>query len=213
MVVEHPHMPRMSAAEARDHRVEVEDIFRASYVEAIDSGEEFESPAAFMHRFDAYTDPSRSSGFQLVIARIDGLAVGQTWGWPLGPRSQWWNGLRLDGGDLAAFTAEDGTRTFALSEIMVRAAFTGRGIARALHDDLLGRRPEQRATLLVSRSTPDYVVLAQTTSAKDTIALTRSEIRRLSRRAADRAFQGQRLADRIGPSIAREAQQIFREVE
>ncbi|MEV6323662.1 GNAT family N-acetyltransferase [Nocardia sp. NPDC051787] len=140
---------RMSAAEARDHRAEVEDIFRASYVEAIDSGEEFESPEAFMKRFDAYTDPSRASGFELVMARIGEHAVGQTWGWPLGPRSQWWNGLRLGTGDLATFTAEDGTRTFALSETMVQAEFTGHGIARALHDDLLGRRPEQRATLLV----------------------------------------------------------------
>ncbi|MGK8558582.1 GNAT family N-acetyltransferase [Nocardia gipuzkoensis] len=140
---------RLSAPEARDHRAEVEDIFRASYIEAIDSGEEFESPEAFMKRFDAYTDPSRSNGFELVMARIDGHPVGQTWGWPLGPRSQWWNGLRLDTGDFAAFTSENGTRTFALSEIMVRSEFTGRGIARALHDDLLGRRPEQRATLLV----------------------------------------------------------------
>jgi ribosomal protein S18 acetylase RimI-like enzyme len=44
---------------------------------------------------------------------------------------------------------EDGTRTFALSEIMVRRAYTGQGIAHALHDELLGGRSEERATLLV----------------------------------------------------------------
>lgn len=32
---------------------------------------------------------------------------------------------------------------------MVRASFTGRGIARALHDQLLRERSEARATLLV----------------------------------------------------------------
>ncbi|WP_281032466.1 GNAT family N-acetyltransferase [Nocardia pneumoniae] len=36
-----------------------------------------------------------------------------------------------------------------LHEIVVRKPFTGRGIARALHDELLADRPEQRATLLV----------------------------------------------------------------
>ena len=47
------------------------------------------------------------------------------------------------------FTDEDGTRTFALSEIMVREDLTGQGLAHRLHDELLGRRPERRATLLV----------------------------------------------------------------
>ena len=47
------------------------------------------------------------------------------------------------------FTLEDGHRTFALSELMVRQPRTGRGIAHALHDELLQHRPETRATLLV----------------------------------------------------------------
>ncbi|MEV6767339.1 GNAT family N-acetyltransferase [Nocardia sp. NPDC051030] len=32
---------------------------------------------------------------------------------------------------------------------MVSKEFTGRGVARALHDEILNSRPEQRATLLV----------------------------------------------------------------
>ncbi|OXR39782.1 hypothetical protein B7C42_08147 [Nocardia cerradoensis] len=138
-----------TATEARAVRGQVEQIFRDSYTDAIESGEEFEAPEAFMHRFDTYTDPSRGQGFELVIARIGDEPVGQAWGWPLGPGTRWWSGLELDTGDLATFTAETGTRTFALSEIMVRKKFTGRGAARALHDELLSDRPEQRATLLV----------------------------------------------------------------
>ncbi|WP_280244962.1 GNAT family N-acetyltransferase [Nocardia abscessus] len=140
---------RYAAAQARELRDEVERIFRDSYIDAIESGEEFESPEAFMHRFDAYTDPARAGTFELVIARLDGELCGQAWGWPLTAKAAWWDGLRLDEGDHTAFTAENGSRTFALSEIMVRKQFTGRGIARALHDELLAGRPEQRATLLV----------------------------------------------------------------
>ncbi|MBF6163159.1 GNAT family N-acetyltransferase [Streptomyces gardneri] len=138
-----------TAAQARELRDEVERIFRDSYVDAIESGEEFESPEAFMHRFDAYTDPARAGGFELVIARLDGEPCGQAWGWPLTADTAWWDGLRLDEGDRADFTAENGSRTFAFSEIMVRKPFTGKGIARALHDELLAFRPERRATLLV----------------------------------------------------------------
>lgn len=138
-----------TAAEARAVRDQVEQIFRDSYTDAIESGEEFEAPEAFMHRFDTYTDPSRGQGFELVIARIGDEPVGQAWGWPLGPETRWWSGLELDAGDLATFTAENGNRTFALSEIMVRKKLTGQGRARALHDELLSGRPEHRATLLV----------------------------------------------------------------
>lgn len=135
-----------TAGQARTLRSEVEQIFRGAYVEAIESGESFEAPAAFMHRFDAYTNPDRE--FELVMALVDGNPVAQAWGWPLGADSRWWGGLQLD--DSAVdFTTENGRRTFALSEIMVRQDFAGRGIARALHKELLEGRSEQRATLLV----------------------------------------------------------------
>ena len=55
----------------------------------------------------------------------------------------------LDAEPEPGFTIEDGQRTFALSEIMVRQKWTGRGVAHALHDELLSTRPEKRATLLV----------------------------------------------------------------
>lgn len=136
------------ARRAQGLRSLVEDIYLRSYVEAISSGDLFHSPTEFMSRFDAYT---RSPGFELVVARIEGKPAGQTWGWPLQVNARWWDALDLDDPtiDRDAFIAEDGTRTFALSEIMVCSEHTGRGIAHALHDELLSARPETRATLLV----------------------------------------------------------------
>ena len=143
-----PQFHRYTAAQAREQRAAVESIYRRSYVEAIESGHEFDDPAAFMTRFDAYT---RAQGFDLVIGSLDGRPIGQSWGWPLQPGAAWWTNLVLDDPDTDRdeFVHETGTRTFALSEIMVDRAHTGLGYARALHDELLSPREEVRATLLV----------------------------------------------------------------
>lgn len=129
---------------ARELRDVVEDIYARSYTEAIATGGPFHSVSAFMNRFDSYV---RRDDFALVVAYDQGEPAGQSWGWPLGPDTGWWGGLLTE--TEPGFTDEDGTRTFALSEIMVREDLTGRGIAHALHDELLGARHEQRATLLV----------------------------------------------------------------
>lgn len=138
---------RYRAQEARSIRTQVEHVYRHSYVKAIASGDPFDSIDAFMHRFDAYT---ASPTFDLVVAYDGTRAVGQTWGWPLGPSATttgWWSGLLAE--PEAGFTSEDGRRTFALSEIMVTEHYTGKGVAHAIHDELLAKRDEQRATLLV----------------------------------------------------------------
>lgn len=142
---------RYDAAGARAVRDLVEDVFRRSYSAAIADGDPFEAPEAFMTRFDVYTAPDRGNGFELVTVTEDGTVIGQTWGWPLRPNSGWWRGLQLADidADRAAFVAETGDRTFALSEIMVAANHTGRGVAHALHDELMSSRTEERATLLV----------------------------------------------------------------
>ncbi|WP_028476374.1 N-acetyltransferase [Nocardia sp. CNY236] len=147
---------RYDAYGAREQRALVEDVYRRSYRAAIASGDPFDQPAEFMKRFDAYTDPRRSNGFELVVATIDRLAVGQTWGWPLGPSTAWWGGLvpDEDGTEHGEFVREDGARTFALSEIMIDEDRAGQGIAHALHDELLAGRTEERATLLVEPDNP-----------------------------------------------------------
>ncbi|MFD4402443.1 GNAT family N-acetyltransferase [Nocardia sp. NPDC058499] len=123
----------------------VQDVYARSYAEAIATGDPFESLEASMDRFDAYL---RVPGFDLVVLYSNGEPIGQAWGWPLGENTAGWDGLQLDEVD-PDFTREDGTRTFGLSEIMVVREHTGRGYARMLHDELLGTRREQRATLLV----------------------------------------------------------------
>lgn len=137
---------RYGATAARAVRATVEIVYRGAYFEAIESGDPFNSPDAFMHRFGRYTQRSE---FDLVLPFADGEPAGQTWGWPLDERSGagWWDGLEQE--PEPGFTEEDGKRTFALSEIMVRREWTGRGVAHALHDELLRGRDEQRATLLV----------------------------------------------------------------
>lgn len=138
---------RYDAPAARDLRATVEQIYRASYVEAIAAADSFHTVEAFMGRFDAYAS---RDGFDMLIAWRVGEPIGQTWGWPLGADTGWWQGLLSP--LPAEFTHEDGHRTFALSEIMVRHDLTGRGIAHTLHDRLLAGRAEERATLLVNPS-------------------------------------------------------------
>jgi len=135
----------LTAQEAASSRDQIVDLYRRSYVERIARGDKFGRPEEFLRRFDSYvTNPS----FGVIVAAVDDLWVGQSWGWPLGATSRWWNGLQSNEG--ADFTHEDGHRTFALSEIMVAHDHTGHGIAHALHDRLLDDRREQRATLLVN---------------------------------------------------------------
>ncbi|WP_030175223.1 GNAT family N-acetyltransferase [Spirillospora albida] len=136
---------RYGAAGARAIRQTIEDIYRDAYAAAVASADPFDSPEAFMTRFDSYT--SRDGEFDMVVAYDGDVAVGQAWGWPLGKNAAWWRGLVEE--PEPGFTTETGSRTFALSEIMVRQDRTGRGIAHALHDELLAARSEDRATLLV----------------------------------------------------------------
>lgn len=136
---------RYDRVRARAARDLVVDIYRDAYGERIATGDPFQAEEAFLRRFDVYTT---RDGFDLVIAYRGGEAVGQTFGWPLpAPDGGWWKHLLTP--VEPGWAEEDGHRTFALSEIMVRKARTGQGIAHALHDELLSARPESRATLLV----------------------------------------------------------------
>jgi hypothetical protein len=137
---------RFDAAGARHMRATVEAVYQGSCVDVIARGEEFHTIDAFMRRFDAY---ARWEGFDLVVAWLDGEPVGQAWGWPLDRArgADWWEGLIKE--PEPGFTAEDGKRTFALSEIMVCQQHTGQHIAHAMHDELLNGRDEARAVVLV----------------------------------------------------------------
>jgi GNAT superfamily N-acetyltransferase len=89
----------------------------------------------------------RQPGFALAEARHGGYLVGYAAGMPLRPSTSWWRGLTTP--LPPEITAERPGRTFALTELLVRASWRRQGIGRDLHDLLLGDRAEERATALV----------------------------------------------------------------
>ena len=103
-----------------------------------------EEAAQFERRFRVQR---RQPGFVLAEARHGGYLVGYAAGMPLRPSTSWWRDLTAPVPDEVA--AEYPGRTFALAGLLVRASWRRQGIGRALHDLILGNRPEERATLTV----------------------------------------------------------------
>ena len=89
----------------------------------------------------------RQPGFALAEARHGDYLVGYAAGMPLRPATSWWRHLTTPLAD--ELTTEHPGRTFALTGLLVRAAWRHQGIGRGLHDLLLAGRPEERATLTV----------------------------------------------------------------
>ncbi len=89
----------------------------------------------------------RQPGFVLAEARNGGYLVGYAAGLPLRPSTSWWRGLTTP--LPAEVTDERPGRTFALTDLLVRASWRRQGIATVLHDLILADRPEERATLTV----------------------------------------------------------------
>jgi GNAT superfamily N-acetyltransferase len=98
----------------------------------------------FVSRFQV---ERRQPGFVLAEAWHGGYLVGYAAGMPLRPSTSWWRNLTTAVPD--DVTAEHTGRTFALTELAVRAPWRRQGIGRALHDLVLDGRPEERATLAV----------------------------------------------------------------
>jgi GNAT superfamily N-acetyltransferase len=100
--------------------------------------------AAFAARFAVQR---RQPGFVLAEARRGGYLVGYADGMPLRPATSWWRDLTTP--LPADVTTEYPGRTFAVTDLLVRASWRRQGIGRALHDLILHGRPEERATLTV----------------------------------------------------------------
>jgi ribosomal protein S18 acetylase RimI-like enzyme len=96
---------------------------------------------------DRFRVQRRQPGFVLADARRGGYLVGYAAGMPLRPSTSWWRDLTTPLPD--EITAEYPGRTFALIELLVRAAWRRQGIGQSLHDLILRYRPEERATLTV----------------------------------------------------------------
>lgn len=91
---------------------------------------------------------SRQPGFVLAEARHGEYLVGYACGMPLRPSTSWWSDLTTPLPD--EVTAEHPGRTFAIADLLVRAAWRRQGIGRDLHDLILAGRTEERATLTIA---------------------------------------------------------------
>jgi GNAT superfamily N-acetyltransferase len=133
------HYDRESAAAVVDELV---DVYAEVYADRL--GDPFYATERFVERLATYR---ARPGYALVTGRFGGDLLGYAFGVALPADSLWWRGLRCPVPEET--TRETGDRTFAVNELMVRVPWRRRGVARQLHDALLGRRPEERATLLV----------------------------------------------------------------
>ncbi|MFE7451477.1 GNAT family N-acetyltransferase [Streptomyces griseus] len=140
------HFDHLAAAELRPLLLEV-------YAEIY--AKDTENPAfTAVDRFAPGLDSwSSKPGWTCAVGYdSDGEAVGYAYGAPLPEGARWWGGLLTE--VPADVTTETGTRTYALSELMVRTPWRKTGTARRLHDALLDARTEERATLLVRQTHP-----------------------------------------------------------
>jgi GNAT superfamily N-acetyltransferase len=120
-----------------EHADEFQDLHR----EACDMAEDV---AAFAGQFRVRR---RQPGFVLARACHGGYLVGYAAGMPLRPSTSWWKGLTTPLPD--EVTAEHPGRTFAVTDLLVRAPWRRQGIGASLHELILRARTEERATLVL----------------------------------------------------------------
>ncbi|MGW4101809.1 GNAT family N-acetyltransferase [Streptomyces sp. NPDC004976] len=109
----------------------------------------------FDERLSAYAS---RPGWTAVLGYEDGEPVGFCFGTTLASDTKWWNNMLTPLS--AEVTAEEGKRTVALNEIVVRKPWRGRSVAWQLHEAWLSHRTEQRVTLLVNPLNGDGAVQA-----------------------------------------------------
>lgn len=115
-------------------------------------------PFTSLARFDQrLTNHAGGAGWEAVIGYDGDQPVGYAYGAPLRRGARWWSHMTtpLPKG----FAEEDGSRTLALFELMVRAPWQGTGAAHRIHEDLLRPRPEERVTLLCDPEHPRVLAL------------------------------------------------------
>ncbi|MFJ2406685.1 GNAT family N-acetyltransferase [Streptomyces xanthochromogenes] len=139
------HYDHHQAAEIRQLLL---DVYAEVYADAAKT-----DPFATVERFAQGLDGwSRRPGWTCVVGYDQDQPAGYAYGAPLPEGAPWWGGLLTE--VPADVVEETGTRTYALSELMVRAPWRKTGMARQIHDALLDARTEERATLLVDQEHP-----------------------------------------------------------
>jgi len=132
----------LDGARAAEHADELQALHAEVYAEQ--PYDRDDDAARFAERFRVQR---RQPAFVLAEARHGGYLVGYATGMPLRPSTSWWRDLTTPLPD--QMTAEYAGRTFALTDLLVRASWRRQGIGRTLHDLILQDRLEERATLTV----------------------------------------------------------------
>jgi hypothetical protein len=111
-------------------------------------------------RFDErLTNYASRPGWSAVLAYEEEQPVGFAFGTTLGADTKWWNSMKAPLPD--DITREDGRRTVALNEIVVRRPWRGRSVAWQLHEAWLHNRTEERVTLLANPQAGNGAVQAR----------------------------------------------------
>jgi GNAT superfamily N-acetyltransferase len=132
----------LDGARAAAHAEELRDLHAEVYADPPYADRD--DAALFAGRFRVQR---RQPGFVLAQARHGGYLVGFGSGIPLRPATSWWRDLTTPVPD--EVTAEHPGRTFALTDLLVRASWRRQGIGQGMHDLILASRAEERATLTV----------------------------------------------------------------
>jgi ribosomal protein S18 acetylase RimI-like enzyme len=132
----------LDGARAAAHEAELQELHAEVYARPPHRSDD--DAAVFAGRFRVQR---RQPGFVLAEARSGGYLVGFAAGMPLRPSTSWWRELTTPLPE--EVTAEHPGRTFALTDLLVRASWRRQGIGQTLHDLILGGRHEERATLTV----------------------------------------------------------------
>lgn len=148
--VEIRHYTSDHAAELRETLM---DVYREVYADSI-ADDPFNGVARFGRGLDGW---SSRPGWTCTVAYDGDQVVGYAYGAPLPEGAAWWRGLLTPVEEHVV--RETGTRTYAISELMVRVPWRKTGVSHRLHDELLDNRKEGRATLLVRSSHPKVKTL------------------------------------------------------
>lgn len=120
-------------------------LYREVFAHEID--EPFWSLERFSQRVARH---AAMAGFGAVVAHVGDEPTAFAYGITLPATTRWWATIEPSPAD-PAFTHEDGHRTFALFEVLVRPEHQGKRMGRRIHDALLARRDEERVTVATHR--------------------------------------------------------------
>ncbi|MCB5910820.1 GNAT family N-acetyltransferase [Streptomyces pinistramenti] len=127
---------------------QAEDAFRLVYAEAFAEPPDSETEDDVAAAFRRFRSQTRKRTFRAALARAeDGAPLGMAHGYPLGPHTGWWDQLTQPVPD--DMRREDGHRTFGLMELAVRGPWRRQGVARRLHEAVLGGTETERVLLNV----------------------------------------------------------------